>query len=148
VLSATPSATGTNTPTVSVKLTETNTPVQPGLTATNTLTVAPTGVLTIGPVKPYPNPINPIIIPVLRIAVNITGDADRITLKIYTCAYRLIMEQVFEGADAQQIVEDGIIQYNSDNLKDLSAGTYYYVIIAENGTSKVRSKVDKIIILK
>jgi hypothetical protein len=126
--------TGTQTPTVVV-------------TQTPNATVAPTGV-TIGPVKPYPNPLNPKLWP-LKIAVYITpSDIDSITLKIYTAAYRLIRQQVFEGAEAQEIAVSGILQYDSSNLIDLSDGSYYYVVIAEKGRVKVRSKVDKIIILK
>src|SRR5208283_3270655 len=115
---------------------------------TATVTVAPTGALTVGPPKPFPNPLNPTLWP-LRIAVNITpSDIDSITLKIYTAAYRLIREQVFEGTDAQAIAVTGILQYGKNDLSDLSEGSYYYVVIAEKGGVKVRSKIDKIIILK
>jgi hypothetical protein len=128
------------------------------MTQTPTVTVTPTytatafevtGPVKVGPPKPGPNPFNPILGNPLRVWVNITpSDIDSITLKIYTAAYRLIREQVFDGTEAQEIAMSGILQYDSSNLVDLSEGAYYYVVIAEKGGVKVRSKIDKIIILK
>jgi hypothetical protein len=142
----TATATETETTTATTGVVPTSTP-RPEVTATST--PASTGVLTIGPVKPYPNPINPLAVPYLKIAVDITPtDIDSITLKIYTVAYRLIREQVFEGTEAQEIAVEGILQYNSSNLIGFSDGTYYFVVIAEKGGVKVRSKTDTIIILK
>ena len=155
--------TQTNTPTESstlnVQSSKTNTATETAnatLTATNiseTITQTPTpvaaGTLTIGPVKPYPNPINPLITPYLKIAVNITPvDIDSITLKIYTVSYRLIREETFEGTEAEEIAESGILEYDSSNLADLSDGTYYFVVIVEKDGVKVTSKIDAIIILK
>jgi len=115
---------------------------------TNTPTTAPAGVLTIGPVKPYPNPINPAKWP-LKIAVNITpGDEDNITLKIYTAAYRLIREEIFDGTEVEQVAGGIILTCDSSELNGLSSGTYYYVVIAEKGGVKAKSRIDKIIILK
>src|SRR5208337_1838053 len=100
------------------------------VTMTPEATVEPTGVV-IGPIMPYPNPLNPIIWP-LKIAVQITpSDIDSITLKIYTMAYRLIKEQIFEGTEVQKIGDGVILTYDGDNLRDLSEGAYYYVVIAE-----------------
>ncbi len=123
----------------------------PTITATPTYTATPlaTGV-TVGPPLPYPNPINPVIQP-LKIKVNITpSDVEKITLKIYTASYRLIKQHTFDGKAAQLVASSGVLQCDDsdDNLKDLSEGSYYYVVIAEKGGVKVRSKIDKIIILK
>ncbi len=154
----------TNTPTASstfnVQSSKTNTATETAsatLTATNiieTSTVTPTqaatGTLKIWRVKPYPNPYNPGTGIPLNIAVNVTSvNIDSITLKIYTTSYRLIKEQVFEGSYIQQ-VSDGLVvlQYDSSNLSNLSSGTYYYVVIADKGGVKARSKYDAIIILK
>jgi len=116
----------------------------PAITAT--ATVGTTGPIKILPPKPYPNPLNPILWP-LRIAVNITpSNIDSMTVKIYTAAYRLIMQKVFEEPE----IENGVatLTFNINDLSGLSEGAYYYVVIAEQGGVKVRSKVDKIIILK
>jgi len=137
VLSATP------TPTASLPAV-TFTPVPPTCTPT-----VPENLSKIGPLKPYPNPFNPGINTVLKIALGETiGSADSITLKIYTTAFRLVREKIFIGADAAQIAESGILQYDSSNIRELSAGTYYYIVLAEKGGIKVKSSVDKIIILK
>ena len=151
-------ATYTQTVTLTNTLTASATYTVPGatLTATNiieTITQTPTtvatGALTIGPVKPYPNPINPFITQYLKIAVDITPtDIDSITLKIYTVSYRLIREEIFEGTAAQVIAESGILEYNSSNLEELSDGTYYFVVIVKKGGETAVSKIDTIIILK
>jgi chitinase len=140
------------TQTISAALTATNIIVTITLTPTPVITSSPTAAttsaLTIGPIKPYPNPINPIIWP-LKIVVNITpNDIDRITLKIYTVAYRLIREEIFEGTEMKQIDGGVILTCDSSELIDLSNGTYYYLVIAEKDGAKVRSKADTIIILK
>jgi len=141
-LTATPTLTATQT----VFLSTTSTP-------TMTMTCTPTpmpAALAIGPVKPYPNPYNPNTGMPLKFAVNVTtGDIDNLTLRIYTASYRLIRQQVFQGADIQE-VSDGLIvlQYDSSFLTSLSAGSYYYIVTAQKGGTKVRSKGDAIIILK
>ncbi len=141
-LTATPTLTATQTVFLSTTSTQT-------MTTTCTPTPLP-GKLAIGPVKPYPNPYNPGTGLPLKIAVNVTtGDIDNMTLKIYTASYRLVKEQVFRGADIQE-VSDGLVvlQYDSTNLAVLSSGTYYYIVMAEKGGTKVKSKSDAIIILK
>ncbi len=118
------------------------------VTQTPVATVEPTGVITIGPIKPYPNPINPAKWP-LKIEVQITpNDIESITLRIYTTAYRLIKEQIFNGTEVDKVSNGIILTCDSKTLSDLSDGAYYYVVIAQKGGVKVRSKVDKIIILK
>jgi len=147
------SMTNTQTETASATVTATNIIETSTLTPTPAITSSPTavpaGALTIGPVKPYPNPINPAIAPVLKIAVNITpDDIDSITLKIYTVSYRLIREEVFDGEDAQETAASGILEYDSSNLEGLSGGTYYFVVIVKKGRETAVSKIDTIIILK
>ncbi len=124
----------------------TKTPTPALSTATMTPIAVPTGVLTVGTVLPYPNPINPTVWP-LNIRVNVTTDnIDSMKVKIYTTAYRLIMQKEFDGPS----VENGVatLTFDIKDLYNLSEGAYYYVVIAEKGGVTVRSKVDKIIILK
>ncbi len=147
----------TNTVTVAVTATATMTTITiatTGVTDTSTptpvvaATMEQTGTLTIGNIKPYPNPINPVI-ESLKIAVNVMpNDIDKITLRIYTVAYRLIREKTIDGTEMEKVGDGIILQYDRSNFIDFSAGTYYYVVIAEKGGLKARSKVDKIIILK
>jgi len=147
-ITATPTwtATPTLTATQTVFLSTTSTP-------TMTMTCTPTpmpAALAIGPVKPYPNPYNPDTGMPLKFAVNVTtGGIDNLTLRIYTASYRLIRRQVFQGADIQE-VSDGLIvlKYDSSYLTALGAGSYYYIVTAQKGGTKVRSKGDAIIILK
>jgi len=167
--SATSTATESSTANVpsstqTMTATESATAILPGptltitatLTTTNiisiiTLTPTPagTGTLSIGPVKPYPNPYNPGWGFPLKIWLNITTeDVDGITIKIYTVAYRLVKEKQFDGSDAQQVAQDGIIRFESGELQELSPGTYYYVVTASKGGVKARTSIDKIIILK
>jgi hypothetical protein len=150
----TPPATSTYTPTI----TRTST-----LTFTSTLTATPTRTATETPVATdtftpvptlpeftvYPNPFNPEKNPVLRISCKIDQiDVDKIKIKIYTSGYRLIKEETFEGSDALYLINQGYIDINSESLKKLSNGTYYYYISTYKQNKEYKLKVEKLIIMK
>jgi len=144
------SMTFTMTPTLTPTITQTNTPVPPGSTMTNTPTLPPAGPPAIGPIVPYPNPINPVITP-LKIMVNVTpNNIDSITLRIYTASYRLVREETFEGTgqNVAQAAGGVVLTCGMNTLGGLSSGTYYYIVTAQKGGVKARSKADTVIILK
>jgi len=120
------------------------------ITVTSTQQVIITFTATPGPYKkpkPYPNPINPNRDPYLKIAYDLDRNTDSLTIKIYTVAYRLVMEYTFDKIGVQQILQQGI-ECPTDRLKNLSNGTYYYVIITKSGNNQSRSTVDKFILIK
>ena len=154
-----PTYTYTITITLTNTATQTDTPVPPGSTLTitptftqmpaalptATCTQQPTGTFGIGPMKPYPNPINPDVTDTLNILLNLTGAVtDKITLNIYTAAFRLVRHKVFDGEDAA----GGILAYDCSNLKGLAAGTYYYAVIAEKAGAKAVSADGVLVILR
>jgi hypothetical protein len=159
--SATSSATCTNTMTITLTntATQTDTPVPPGSTLTitptftqmpaslptGTCTQQPSGTFGIGPIKLYPNPINPDVTDDLNILLNLTGPVpDKITVNIYTAAFRLVRHKVFDAADSA----GGMLAYDCSDLKGLASGTYYYAVIAEKAGAKSVSAVDVLVILK
>ncbi|HRQ45231.1 MAG TPA: hypothetical protein PLB12_12865, partial [Candidatus Goldiibacteriota bacterium] len=75
-------------------------------------------------------------------------DVESLSVRIYSSAQRLIDEKVFEGQALTQILSGDCVYYQSDMLKKLSNGTYYYVIMVNKDGKEVRSKIDKIIIIK
>jgi hypothetical protein len=75
-------------------------------------------------------------------------DSDRIRLKIYTVALRLVKVVDFTGAEAQSIFSRGNLQCAPRQLAELANGSYYYIIIAEKSGKQVRSKAQALIILK
>jgi len=141
--------TNTNTFTATNTHTYTNTPTH---TSTFTYTPTPTAtskVLEVTDLLPYPNPYDPIAQPFLRIKVKVTQkDVESLSVRIYSSAQRLIDEKVFEGQALTQILSGDCIYYQSETLKNLSNGTYYYVIMVTKDGKEVRSKIDKVIILK
>jgi len=117
-------------------------------TSTQQIIISPTA--TQGPYKkpkPYPNPINPYRDPYLKIAYDLDKDTDSVTIKIYTVAYRLIMEYTFDKTGVQQILQQGI-ECPTGQLRNLSNGSYFYVIITKSGNKYTNSAVDKFIIIK
>jgi hypothetical protein len=133
------------TRTLTVTATFSQTPL--ALTATSTPTPLP-GTLSIKPVKFYPNPINPVKISDFIISYNFSPGTDKVTVKIYTVAYRLIKEYVFDEPQMQQVIMQGYIQCDTGRIADLSEGIYYYVVITDNQGTTQRPVVGKFIILK
>jgi hypothetical protein len=146
-MTLTPSKTITATPTSS------QVPQAASATATPTINIqqaSPTATAT-PPHKrprPYPNPINPHRAPELIISYYFTPGIDRVTIRIYTAAFRLVKQHVFEQAEVQQMITQGYLSLDISELEDLSEGIYYYVIITDNQGMTERSEVDKLIILK
>jgi len=99
--------------------------------------------------KPYPNPVNPEKDPEVKIGLKIAQqDVDKIIIRIYTSGYRLIKEVKKEGADAINAVTQGYISIDTQDLKTLASGTYYYYIKVERRDETWRTGIDKLIILK
>jgi hypothetical protein len=138
--------------------------IPPIATYTSTLT-APTATQTVINTSPtpvpvtvqitgllaYPNPFNPVIYSNLIFTFNINQPdnvIDEIGIRIYSSSYRLIREAAYKGADKDNILNSRRLVYASDNLKGLANGTYYYYIYAVLGGKEIRSKIDKIIIIK
>ncbi len=146
-----PGSTMTITPTLSATCTmlsatptETNTPT-PVPAITSSPTSEPAGPLKIGPIRLYPNPINPDATDNLNITLSLTGAVpDKITVYIYTAGFRLVRHKVFGSAD----FAGGILAYNCNDLKGLAAGTYYYNVIAEKAGEKSTSAADVLVILR
>jgi hypothetical protein len=98
---------------------------------------------------PYPNPFNPRLYNELRVAFNIAQkDSDRISLRIYTAAYRRVLEVVYEGAEAQDAANRGYLQCATRKIARLANGSYYYLVISEKEGKETRSRINTLVILK
>jgi len=139
----------TNTETAALSATPTNTQIIIPTASSTPQPVASTTQTPEGPKlpKPYPNPINPYKDQYLKIAYDLDKDADLVTVKIYTVAFRLAMKYTFNKNEIQTILLQGI-ECPTDQMKDLSNGAYYYVIITSVDGKESRSAVDKLIIIK
>ncbi len=148
---ATPTWTRTLTATPTMTGTPTNTPVDTAtytVTRTLTPTVTPTA-QEITDVKPYPNPVNPVKDPQVRIGFKIAQtDIDKIIIRIYTSGYRLIKEVREEGTAAVLIATQGYISIETKDIQTLANGTYYFYVKSERKGKSSRSKIEKLIVLK
>ena len=106
--------------------------------------------LEITQLLPYPNPFNPSISgAIAKFGFEITQrNINSLSLRIYTSGYRLVKEVVLTDAALQTVINRRYIEYAAEDLMSLANGTYYYLIIAEKDGEQVRSKIDKLIILK
>jgi len=155
----TPSFTRTNT----IVITSTFTPTY-SMTATNTFTNTPVFTLTNTPTETftaqptetdelkiiassiviYPNPIT-VKNSDLKVVFNISKKADRYIFKIYTKAYRFILEKKEEK---RLIPGKNEITLEKNYLKNLSDGIYYAIIILEDDKGyKMKSHIQKFMIL-
>jgi len=143
----------TQTPTATYSFTSTFTPT---FTQQMTNTPVPTNTPEQGEFKfdetfkiiNFPNPVNTDTD--IKIKYRIKGQEEQVTVRIYTNAFRLVFEIVCVRS---KIISDnnGIreITLKKDYIKNLAKGTYYYVIIAKDKQNKeIKSKINKIIIIK
>jgi endoglucanase len=104
--------------------TATPTPGQP----TPTPTIQPqSATLEITGARPYPNPFNPSRQTSLGVGFNITRDCSGIKFRLYTTGFRLIRETEYQGT---YYAGDNILQVDTESMKNLASGIYYYVLIA------------------
>jgi len=94
----------------------------------------------------YPHPYNPDSdVLKLNISFKLSKSAKSVKIRIYSAAFRLISEAEI-SANCTPGMNTGSI--NRGKLKNLSTGTYYFVLVSEDNGTEVRSKVDKLIIMK
>jgi subtilase family serine protease len=143
-LSATGSATNTLTvtPTYTITLTFTVTPV---FSPTATLTATPDGGFAITGVLIYPDPLMPEQAE-LYVHLDATRDPASVRIKIYTTSFRLIKDKTWTASSVTGHYDVSIAATELDNL---AAGTYYYVLSADDGRgTMVKSRAGKFIILR
>ena len=141
--------TATFTRTYTPTMTRTSTPMAP--TATFTPTVeATSGTEQITGLVPYPNPFIDNEKNTLYIDFNIsqTTGVSEIGIRIYTQAYRRILAVSYTGNNAVNVMAQRKIAITGDSLANLANGTYYYYVYVVQEGKEVRSKVDKVIILR
>jgi len=98
--------------------------------------------LEINDVVVYPNPVKQ---PAdLKISFDVTRNASKIQVRIYTTAYRRVIEETFEGS----FLRDTVITVPRRKLSRLSSGVYYAVIRAESQDQKALSKPVEILIAR
>ena len=93
----------------------------------------------------YPNPFSPQAGNVLTINYFISRDVDKIEMKIYTLAYRLIKHLKLSGNAAAGWKS---VPIADTYLNRLSSGIYYYYLTAKEGNAVVRSNVEYLIIMQ
>jgi len=130
------SATYTITLTYTITPTYTFTPTQSNYTPTPTS-------FQLTNLKPYPNPCYS---GQLNISYNLTQQAQRVTIKVYTQAYRLIFEADFTGGSAETNAGTDIIPL-ALSASQMANGLYFYVIEATGQDNSVKRQIDKFIAL-
>jgi hypothetical protein len=160
--SATPRNTLTRTATVAVTLTvlltatpsntatatsqDTTTPVN---TPIPTATKTQDGKLVILDPVAYPNPNTDIDNTGVNIRFKLSGTSVKIKFRLFTAAYRRIREASFTAGQVNGGLTTGVnvITIPQNYVKGLAAGTYYYVLSAEDGKGNKISSALKIIII-
>ncbi len=133
--------TGTFTPTYTRTLTMTATLLPTG-TATATPTIEVKDRLEIVDVVVFPNPIKQ---PAdLKIKFDVTRHVSKIHVRIYTTAYRRVIDETFEGS----FLRDTVITVPQRKLSRLSAGIYYMSIRAEEGSDMSGFKTLEVVLIK
>lgn len=133
-LTRTPTVTSTRTPLPTVTVTQINTPVILELTGNSCTS--------------YPNPA--FAGAGLRIRFNINRSASKVVFTMFTTSFRKVRQ--FERQPLAVINNltrgDNEMQISPAELDGLSAGVYFYYIKVENNSQSVKSKTEKIIIIK
>ena len=130
-------ATLTNTLVSTPTITQTNTPVP-------TATIAWGDKFEIPETLIYPNPCNPETTD-MKIKINITQAASEMKVKIFTRAYRKMMETPCGAVNTKEVV----VTVPSARIRHLSAGIYYMVVTGKStGGENAVSKPVEFIILR
>jgi hypothetical protein len=66
-------------------------------------------------------------------------------MRLYSAAFRLLSETEI-SKNCTPGMNTGSI--NRGKLKNLSTGTYYFVLVADDDSKEIKSKIDKLIIMK
>lgn len=149
-LSAAPTSTPTNSPTMTVTpggptLTFTQTPTATAQAVTATPTPSRPDTLIISDTIFYPNPLDPGKNNV-RFSYLINGDHVQADIKIYTAGLRLVKHITFKGS---YYAGKNTFALPGASLQDLSQGIYYYRIEAKDDRGNIaKDKIRKIVILK
>jgi hypothetical protein len=110
---------------------------------TPTVTAAPGGIMQIDSVAVFPNPYQ-ITGGGLSVSFDVTRPADKITLTIYTNAFRKVIETSVNGSYLRQ----STASFPARAFARLAGGVYYAVIKAESGSGRAKSKPVVLVILK
>jgi M6 family metalloprotease-like protein len=155
-MTVTPSRTATPSGTCTITLT-----VTPTYTCTLTLTVTCTFTVTathtptttatsdtrplvIDNVVIFPNPYNPAK-GGLKIAADITGTAVKLSVRIYTAAYRLVIKEDESGS----FTKGHVITVPQEKTAHFAAGIYYVAFEAEaNDSGRFRARLQPLVILR
>jgi hypothetical protein len=94
----------------------------------------------------YPNPYYPVNPGGVNVTCTLTQSAAKVSLKIYTASFRLVLVKEWNGDFSAGRFEQRLSSYE---LARLSAGVYYYVIAGERKTGeKARTKPGVMVVLK
>jgi hypothetical protein len=74
-----------------------------------------------------------------------SGQADKIKVRVYTASYRRVMEEEFRGA----FVDGMTVDVAARRFARLGNGTYYIIALAESSSGeKATSKLKTLIIIR
>ncbi len=143
---STRTSTPASTRTFTATRTSTTTPVN---TPTTTVTKTQDGKLGIQDTVAYPNPISKMDNTGINVSFKLSAIATKLKFRQFTTGYRLIREVSFTAGEVNGGLDSGInvITVPAKYLKGLSAGTYYYVLSAEDGRGNKTSSGLKIVIV-
>jgi chitinase len=139
-------STVTFTPTAANAFTVTSTTTTPVNTPTPTATTLEGKLEILDPVA-YPNPYNDIDNTGMNIRFKLSGTAIRIKFRFFTRGFRLIREALFTAGQESAAAGISVIAVPPNYFSGLAAGTYYYVLTAEDDSGNKTSPVIKTIII-
>jgi hypothetical protein len=112
---------------------------------TGTPTYVPAGGISIDEVTVYPCPVRKDT-DALNLLVAFSGRPAKVTMKIYTTAFRCIREETWDAGLTYPACTLSVAAYK---IATLANGTYYYIIQAEDGTGiKSNRKVQIFVVLR
>jgi hypothetical protein len=92
----------------------------------------------------YPNPVNPGYTDV-KLKITITQPASEAKIRIYTAAFRRIMEMELGAQDTKEIT----VTIPKERINRLAAGAYFVVVTGKSiGKEKAASKPEQLLILR
>jgi hypothetical protein len=115
-------------------------------TATYTITPQPEGdKQKITDVLIFPHPYDASKKPYAGIRFNLAKRADLVKIRLYSSAFRLLQE-----ADVAKNCNPGVNMgaVSGRKLSKMSNGTYYFVLVTNDDSKEIKSKIDKLIIMK
>jgi len=107
--------------------------------------VATSSVFEVKEPASYPNPYNTAAAQGLVFTCNLTQSAEKVSVSIYTSAFRLVARKEWAGSFNAGRFDGAILP---QDISRLSSGTYYYIIEAQRGEGKARARAGVMVVIR